>query len=123
MKTEVTTWQFFVDPVCPDLAQYIAQTASDHSALKTDAEEVSLTYGKRQFPVYRVQQGFLTLLYEGRKKYFGNYGHHLRFFKREGEYGPLHMINYQELKSAANRAVNKAIRIVIGNKKTVSNHS
>jgi len=116
-------WQYFIDPVCPDLAQHIAQTGSEQPALNADIEEMSLVYRKKTFPVYRVQEGFFNLLYQGRSKYLGTYKHRMRFFKREGQYGAIHLINYQELKSAAKRASNKAIKIAVNNKQTVSKHS
>ncbi len=111
-------WQYFIDPVSTELSQYLIQTAMEHPVLKADIEELSISYKAQLFPVYRVGKGFFNLIYQGRKSYLKIYGHNLRFFKREGNDGPIHLINNQALKSATKRSVKKKIKLLIGSKRT-----
>ena len=115
--------QYFIDPVSPEIAVRLGQAASEQPALSAGIEEMTLTYRHKTFPVYRIQEGFFNLLYQGRREYLINYKLRLRFFKREGEYGTIHLINYQELRSAAKRATNKAIKIAVGSETTTSKYS
>lgn len=123
MNNKKIDWQYLVDPVGTELAEHLALTASEKPSLKASLEETSLIYRNKSIPAYRLEKGFFDLVYQGRRTYFSRYKHHIRFFKRDGEHGKVTLINAADLKKAASRAANKAIKIAVGNRSTTAVHS